>query len=99
MPGYNAVARMVQSPKSERRPEVFYFGDVDSAEPCRDACERAGSACAAFAWMGPAKRGMFGGTDKWARGCYGRAGKNGRGQALLTMIPEKDRVSGRKVHA
>jgi hypothetical protein len=64
--GYNAVSRMVRSPKTERRPEVFYFGEVGEMEACRVACEREDE-CFAFTWMGPASGGWGGG--KWAHQC------------------------------
>lgn len=90
--GYNAVARMVRSPRSERRPETFYFGETKTMEACQLACDRVPE-CAAFAWMGPPKGGWAGkmGGDKWAQQCYGR------GKQHMTMVPEADRVSGVKV--
>ena len=54
--GYNAVSRMIKSPKSERRPEVFYFGEKQSAAECRLACEQEDE-CFAFTWMGESKGG------------------------------------------
>ena len=76
-PGYSAVSRMVPKPGSERRPEVFYFGEQSSAEACKSACA-VESACAAFTWMGASSGGgawgfgNAGGDAKWARQCYGR---------------------------
>ncbi|EOD38874.1 hypothetical protein EMIHUDRAFT_223981 [Emiliania huxleyi CCMP1516] len=89
-PGYNAISRLVAAPGKERRPDIFFFGETGSADACRGACEAEGPGCAAFAWMGPGKRGVFGGADKWARGCYGR------GASTRTMVPDKERVSGVK---
>eukprot|EP00316_Scyphosphaera_apsteinii_P017821 CAMPEP_0119306214 /NCGR_PEP_ID=MMETSP1333-20130426/7019_1 /TAXON_ID=418940 /ORGANISM="Scyphosphaera apsteinii, Strain RCC1455" /LENGTH=192 /DNA_ID=CAMNT_0007309461 /DNA_START=179 /DNA_END=753 /DNA_ORIENTATION=+ len=89
--GYNAVSRMIHAPKKERRPEVFYFGEFDSVQACRQACEQQ-EQCAAFTWMGvAASGGWLGGGGKWARQCYGR------GMQAMTMVPEKGRVSGLKV--
>eukprot|EP00964_Phaeocystis_antarctica_P014260 scaffold7854_cov76-Phaeocystis_antarctica.AAC.9 len=51
--GYNAVSRMVPSPRAERRPEVFYFGELSGAEQCSVACAKE-PACAAFTYMGAA---------------------------------------------
>ena len=33
--GYNAVRGLVNSPKKERRPESFYFGETNSFEACQ----------------------------------------------------------------
>ena len=35
-----AVSRMVPSPRAERRPEVFYFGELSGAEQCSVACAK-----------------------------------------------------------
>ena len=92
--GYNAVARMVKAPKTEKRPDVFYFGEADSMEACRTACEREDE-CSAFTWMGPAPSGSSAWLNvqqnKWARQCYGRSKQS------MTMVPEKGRTSGRKI--
>ena len=88
--GYNAVKGMLRAPRSERRPEVFYFGETDSMEACRNACER-NAECAAFTWMGTGKGGWLGGGAKWSLQCYGR------GKQSMTMVPEADKTSGVKM--
>jgi len=90
--GYNAVSRMVPSPRAERRPEVFYFGELSGAEQCSVACAKE-PACAAFTYMGAASGGWGFGNDaaKWARQCYGRSNQ------VMTMVPDKNKISGVKV--
>ena len=90
--GYNAVSRMVPSPRAERRPEVFYFGELSGAEQCSVACAKE-PACAAFTYMGAASGGWGFGNDaaKWARQCYGRSNH------VMTMVPDKNKISGVKV--
>ena len=89
--GYNAVNRLLSAPKTERRPSLFYFGETDGPEACQAACARE-KACAAFTWMGSEQGGWFkGGGAKWTNQCYGRDG------SVMTMVPDKGRVSGAKV--
>ena len=90
--GYNAVKGMLKAPRTERRPEVFYFGDSESMEGCRAACEQEDE-CAAFTWMGAGKGGgwLGGGNAKWSKQCYGRSSK------AMTMVPDGERTSGVKM--
>ena len=92
-PGYNAVSQLVRTPKSEQRPQLFYFGETPGPDGCRAACEKEPS-CAAFTWMGKGGKGGFfgGGGSKWALQCYGRAKQGG-------MVPSENRdmFSGAKV--
>ena len=89
--GYNAVNRLLSAPKTERRPSLFYFGETEGPEACLAACASE-KACAAFTWMGTEQGGWFkGGGAKWTNQCYGRDG------SVMTMVPDKGRVSGAKV--
>lgn len=77
-PGYNAVSQLVRTPKTEQRPQLFYFGETSGPMACRAACE-AETACAAFTWMGKGeKSGWLGGGAKWSLQCYGRGKYRGR---------------------
>eukprot|EP00966_Prymnesium_polylepis_P193686 4489367-Prymnesium_polylepis.1 len=87
--GYSAVRGLVNSPKKERRPESFYFGETRSFEECQALCGKT-SGCAAYTWMGGGadRGGWLGGGAKWTNQCYGR------GAQVMTMVPEKGRTSG-----
>ena len=89
--GYSAVRGMLTGPRQERRPELFYFGEVSAETACQAACDREGG-CAAFTWMGASSGGgWLGGNNKWAMQCYGR------GAQAMTMVPEKGSIAGIKV--
>ena len=89
--GYSAVRGMLAGPKQERRPDLFYFGELASVEACQAACSYE-AACAAFTWMGASTDGgWMGGNRKWDMQCYGR------GAQAMTIVPEKKRVAGIKV--
>ena len=72
--GYNAVKGMLRAPKTEKRPNVFYFGEAETMEVCRAQCEKEPE-CVAFTWMGKSSKGgggwLGGGNNKWTQQCYG----------------------------
>ena len=61
--GYNAVKGMLRAPKTEKRPDVFYFGESEAMEACLARLEQEDE-CAAFTWMGKNNRVVDGSVDQ-----------------------------------